>query len=107
MTTVWFWSINVVFLIVDVLNKPAFFVRYKVQPDKNAPVSIPALLNCVRVVLWNQTVVGLPFNVVAYFVLRWRGCPGLPEDLPSFNRFVLEILVFTIVEEIGFYYTHL
>ena len=45
-------------------------------------------------------------SVAIFFVMRWRGCSCHPQDMPTFPWSVVEVTVFTLVEEIGFYYTH-
>lgn len=39
-TSAVFWLINIFFIVLDVTGKPAVLLRYKVQPDKNRPVSL-------------------------------------------------------------------
>ena len=38
---VWFWMINLFFIMLDVYGKPKFLLKYKVQKDKNNPVRSP------------------------------------------------------------------
>ena len=69
-------------------------------------VSGAKLGKAVAMVIFNQTVVGLPFTVGLYFAMRWRGCGFLPQHLPSSWRILGEIAIFVVMEEIGFYYFH-
>ncbi|XP_025087115.1 fatty acid hydroxylase domain-containing protein 2-like [Pomacea canaliculata] len=105
-TSAVFWLINIFFIVLDVTGKPAVLLRYKVQPDKNRPVSSDSLLRAIRVALFNQTVVGGPFVLCLYKALVWRGCGFEPSSLPSYQRALMEMVVFVAVEEIGFYYFH-
>ncbi|KAJ8028198.1 Fatty acid hydroxylase domain-containing protein 2 [Holothuria leucospilota] len=105
-TTLAFWAVALVFLIVDVTGRPTFIKKYKVQPEENDPIPTDKLLKCLAVVLYNQFVIGLSFLYVLHHLFRRRGCSFDPGDLPTFKRFLLEALVFLIIEEIGFYYGH-
>lgn len=63
-------------------------------------------MRAVKVALFNQTIVGLPFMAVMYKMMKWRGCSRSPDDLPTFQWAVMEMTVFTLIEEICFYYSH-
>ncbi|XP_005105015.1 fatty acid hydroxylase domain-containing protein 2 [Aplysia californica] len=101
-----FWLANAVLLVLDLTGWPAFLLKYKIQADKNNPVKKSDLLRAVKVAIFNQTVVGIPFLVAVYYAMRWRGCSCSPDDLPTFQWAVFELAIFTLVEEIGFYYSH-
>ena len=60
----------------------------------------------VRLVLFNQIVVGIPVAMVVYVAMKWRGCSMLPDDLPAFHWALLELIICVLVEEICFYYSH-
>ncbi|CAG5124178.1 unnamed protein product [Candidula unifasciata] len=105
-TTVIFWSANFVFILLDMTGWPSFLVKYKIQTDKNCPLKMSDLKRAIKTALFNQTVVGLPFTVLLYLLMRWRGCSGSPVDLPTFHWAVVEMIVFTLIEEICFYYSH-
>ncbi|PVD34707.1 hypothetical protein C0Q70_05984 [Pomacea canaliculata] len=101
-----FWLSNAFLMFLDVTGKPAVLLRYKIQPNKNMPLSKDQLWQAVRQVLINQTLVGIPFTVCVYRLLMWRGCSVLPQDLPTFHWAVMELIIFTLVEEVFFYYSH-
>ncbi|XP_064608320.1 fatty acid hydroxylase domain-containing protein 2-like [Liolophura sinensis] len=105
-TTAVFWLANLLFLLIDITGKPAALIKYKIQQDKNIPVPFPKLMKAVQQVLFNQIILGIPFSYVAYQVMQWRGCSHKAEDLPTFQWVLLEMFVFSLVEEICFYYTH-
>jgi sterol desaturase/sphingolipid hydroxylase (fatty acid hydroxylase superfamily) len=100
-----FWAVNSFLIFLDVTGKPQVLLKYKIQEDKNVPVDTGRLLHAIRVVLFNQTIIGLPFIYVAYHGMRLRGCDFGPE-LPTFQWVVLELVVYMLVEEVFFYYTH-
>ena len=63
------------------------------------------LMRAVKLVLFNQIVVGGAVTLVMHQMYVWRGCSFGPE-LPSFHWVLFEIAIFTLVEEVGFYYSH-
>ncbi|XP_076446058.1 fatty acid hydroxylase domain-containing protein 2-like [Babylonia areolata] len=101
-----FWLSNAFLLVLDVTGKPATLLRYKVQPDKNVPVSKDMLRSAVELVLFNQVVVGIPVAMGVHWMMEWRGCSLSPDDLPTFHWALLELIICVLVEEIGFYYSH-
>jgi len=56
-------------------------------------------------VLFNQTVIGIPFMYGSFVVMKWRGC-SFGRELPTFHWVLFELVVFTLVEEVMFYYSH-
>lgn len=105
-TTVSFWIPNVFLLAMDLTGQPKALTRFKVQPDKNVPLSVDKLKRLLPSILVNQLVVGQALLAVLLVAMQYRGCSFLYEELPSVWRILSEILVFAIIEEIGFYYAH-
>uniref|UniRef100_A0A0B6YNK3 Fatty acid hydroxylase domain-containing protein n=1 Tax=Arion vulgaris TaxID=1028688 RepID=A0A0B6YNK3_9EUPU len=105
-TTAVFWFANIFFIMLDVMGWPSFLLKYKIQSDKNCPLVMADLKKAVKVALFNQTIVGLPFTLAMFFLMRWRGCSVSPDDLPTFQWAVVEMTVFTLIEELCFYYSH-
>ncbi|TNN39168.1 Fatty acid hydroxylase domain-containing protein 2 [Liparis tanakae] len=103
--TLAFWVTNALLLLVDTTGKPAFITRYRIQPDKNNPVDQAKLWHAVKTVVFNQVFISGPMVVVAYYLMTLWGDPCDPE-LPTFQRALLELAFFTILEEIIFYYSH-
>lgn len=63
------------------------------------------LRQSVRTVLLNQLLISLPIVVFLYPALKlWRD--PCRRELPTFHWFLLELAVFTLIEEIMFYYSH-
>jgi len=103
-TNLVFWGFNALFICCDITGKPQWMLQYKIQ-EANMPVDRKKLLRAVKYVLFNHTVIGLLVSYVLYPVYMWRGCStGL--ELPSFHWVLFEITIFTLVEEVGFYYSH-
>uniref|UniRef100_A0A7G3AEN2 Putative c-4 sterol methyl oxidase n=1 Tax=Lutzomyia longipalpis TaxID=7200 RepID=A0A7G3AEN2_LUTLO len=62
-------------------------------------------MQVISTVLFNQFIVGIPMNLLAYKVMTYRGI--VPNrELPTFHWVLLELAVCILVEEIGFYYSH-
>lgn len=100
-----FWLFNAFYLFVDLTGWPKWVLQYKIQDGTNQPLDRKKLMRAVKLVLFNQIVVGGVFSVVLYPVYTRRGCSFGPE-LPSFQWVLFEIAIFTLVEEVGFYYSH-
>ncbi|XP_070552720.1 fatty acid hydroxylase domain-containing protein 2-like isoform X2 [Ptychodera flava] len=105
MTWVPYWLFGSLFLLVDATGRPAFILKYKVQQDKNVPVDPVQLRKAILTVLFNQTVITVPFISAFYPLFLWRGM-DFGKELPTFQWVIVELTVFSLVEEIGFYYTH-
>jgi fatty acid hydroxylase domain-containing protein 2 len=104
-TNLFFFGVNLLFMILDVTGMPQFLLRYKMQPDKNVPLPLPKLGKAVGLVLFNQSIVYVPFMAITFYFMRARGCQ-FHGDLPTFQWVLFEIVIFTLVEEVAFYYTH-
>ncbi|CAL1526800.1 unnamed protein product [Lymnaea stagnalis] len=105
-TTAVFWLANLFLLVLDVTGWPTVLLKYKIQDSKNCPLRLSDLKKAVSVAVFNQTVVGLPAAFAIYYMMKWRGCSCSPNDLPTFHWAVFELTVFTLIEEICFYYSH-
>lgn len=104
--TVQYWAVCGLFLVIDLYKWPQFLLNYKIQPGQNDPVPSAKLRKAVLTVLANQTVVVFPLSVGLFYFMRWRGCGFSPAELPTFQWVMLELFVYLIVEECGFYYSH-
>ncbi|XP_063681828.1 fatty acid hydroxylase domain-containing protein 2-like [Bolinopsis microptera] len=104
---IWFTVFNAFFLICDITGHPAWLLKYKVQDAKNQPVDKKKLWSCIRTAAFNLGVVSPVCSLVVYLATSYSGwyddCYG---ELPSFERILVEFLVFNIIEEIFFYYSH-
>jgi len=100
---VYFWLNSIFFMVLDIFE-PAFFMKYKIQEDKKP--SRADILKAVRVCMFNQ-LVGLLFSIPLYMVLiNRRGLTFEADELPTFQWFLVELCVYILVEEFGFYYSH-
>ncbi|XP_055082916.1 fatty acid hydroxylase domain-containing protein 2 isoform X2 [Periophthalmus magnuspinnatus] len=103
--TVVFWGTNALLLFVDIMAKPSFITKYRIQQDKNNPVDPAKLRHALKTVLFNHMCISGPMVVAAYHLMSYRGQPCGPE-LPTFHWALLELTGFVIIEEIMFYYSH-
>ncbi|CAG2212194.1 FAXDC2 [Mytilus edulis] len=99
------WGANAIFLVLDTTGKPGFLMKYKVQMEKNVPVDRKKLKKAVKLVLFNGFVVAFPMTLLGIYTMKLRGC-AFSGDLPTFTRVVVDIIMFSLVEEFGFYYSH-
>lgn len=100
-----YWFFGAIYTIMDVTNRPAGLRRYKIQPGTNEPVDTRRLINVIVRVLINQTLVGIPMALVSYKAMEFRGLASM-RTLPTFHWVLLEMVIFILMEETGFYYSH-
>ncbi|CAI5766817.1 fatty acid hydroxylase domain-containing protein 2 isoform X3 [Podarcis lilfordi] len=100
-----FWSFNGILMVADVTGKPSFITQYRIQLGKNDPVDRKKLQNAIRTALFNDVFISLPMIILMLPIMKWRGEP-CSLHLPTFHRFLLELAIFTLLEEILFYYSH-
>jgi methylsterol monooxygenase len=100
-----FWMLSGFFYYVDV-HRPDLLEQYKVQPEAKRPSSAE-YWKCMKLILVNQILV-CPIMYFHHVVMNWRTnyTYSTIETWPSFTRFIIDIMVFLIVEEILFYYVH-
>ncbi|NWY57455.1 FXDC2 protein, partial [Chionis minor] len=100
-----FWCFNGIFIVADLTGKPTFITRYRIQLGKNDPVDTKKLHQAILVALCNQFFVSFPMLVPMFYVMKWWG-NTFSKELPTFHWFLVELSIFTLIEEILFYYTH-
>lgn len=100
-----YWIVGVLFIVMDVTNKPSFFRKYKTQPEAHVPLDKKRFFTASLRVLFNQTVVGIPFTYMLYVIGKNVTRPGL-RDVTSFPKLMFDLVVMGLVYEFGFYYSH-
>lgn len=100
-----YWVVGGLYTLADLNSGQHFLRRYKTQPGTNQPTPARALIKCVAVVHVNQLVLGLPFVEACRRALVLRGADFSP-NLPSLPHVLLHLAVFTVIEEVLFYYFH-
>ncbi|XP_060096261.1 fatty acid hydroxylase domain-containing protein 2 [Heteronotia binoei] len=102
---IFFWSFNAIFMVADITGKPTFITQYRIQLGKNDPVDRAKLRKTVLIGLLNQIFIFVPLMMLSLPVLKQRGDP-FSLSLPTFHWFLLELAVYTLLEEMLFFYTH-
>lgn len=104
-TFIIYWIFASFYTFMDITNKPKFLRKYKIQPGTNEPVDKSKLQKAIITVLFNQTIIGIPMTMSGYNLLKLRGFAPIRE-LPSITNMLFEFIVFLIIYEIVFYYSH-
>ena len=95
------------YIIADFTLLPSAIRKYKTQPGENEPVNFEKFMKLFKVVLFNNTVTSLPVVIGAYHTIHiLHGTIHDPRALPSFTRFILELVVMVLAQEILFFYGH-
>lgn len=98
-----FWAICIPAVYLDITRSPAWLFRFKLQKFVN---SKEVILNCLRRVAMNQLFVLLPFVLIfSRLIDEW--IDSNPDNLPSPWTAARDLMAFLIVEEVGFYFSHL
>jgi len=100
-----FFGFNSFLMFLDLTGKPECLVRYKIQDEKEVPLNPASFMRCLKTVLFNATVMNIPIVYGLNRLMYWRGCDFGP-TLPTFHWVVVELAVFILMEELGFYYSH-
>jgi methylsterol monooxygenase len=101
-----FWPLNGLLLAADLTGHPKWMLKYKTQPGKNQPVEYQKLWKAMRNVTFNLFVLGYPLMSLYSAAKVKAGCPCGPDDLPDILTILRDIAVFTLIEEVLFYYSH-
>lgn len=99
------WGANAVLLILDATGKPNFLLKYKIQEEKQVPIDRQKLMKAVKVVLFNGFVVSFFITLAGFYLMKWRGCV-FSGEMPTFQWVLIELTICSLVEEVGFYYSH-
>ncbi|CAL1287171.1 unnamed protein product [Larinioides sclopetarius] len=59
----------------------------------------------IKQVLVNQVIVGIPFIIIWYYLMKWRGYDS-GKNIPPFWRIGVEITFCSLMTEVGIYYMH-
>ncbi|KAM9373599.1 fatty acid hydroxylase domain-containing protein 2 [Phaethornis superciliosus] len=100
-----FWGFNGILMVADVTGKPTFITRYRIQLGKNDPVNTKKLRQAIYTALFNQFFISFPMLVSMFYTMKWWG-NTFSKELPTFQWFLVDLSIFTLVEEVLFYYTH-
>jgi len=98
-----FWVTAALYSIIDVFNFPRSLVKYKVQPKVHNPND--KLAHCAFIVFINQVCLLLPLFIVAYPFTQQYIKTDM-KDLPTLPIFLRDLVIFALIEEVMFYWSH-
>lgn len=99
-----FWTLGFLYLLIDVF-RPHFLHKYKIQENVNVPLDMGKFFHLLKRVMFNQFCINFPLGVLAYYITIFRGVQ-INAPLPSLIEIFLQLVVFVIVQELAFYYSH-
>eukprot|EP00753_Platysulcus_tardus_P007621 PLAT1531.1.p2 GENE.PLAT1531.1~~PLAT1531.1.p2 ORF type:complete len:319 (+),score=131.25 PLAT1531.1:24-959(+) len=99
-----YWLHSGLLCLLDFLHRPKYLFQRKLQPTVVVPRE--KLLSSLLQVVFNQTVIQLPFTY-SYIVLLspLRGC-GLDAPLPTLATLIVHLIGCALLVELFFYYSH-
>ncbi|GAB6026420.1 Methylsterol monooxygenase 1 [Chamberlinius hualienensis] len=101
-----YWGFGLLYTLMDLTGKPQFLAKYKIQPEKNNPLTTELLVRVVKQAIINLVIIGTTFNYFFYYrVMEWRGASSGIE-LPSTLEILRDMALAGIMQEIIFYYSH-
>ena len=97
-----FWFPNFILLYADFKN-PNKWVQFKIQDGTNTPLDLNKFLHVVKTVLLNQLLI----IMVSFLIFQHINTQKTFSDtLPSFLEIIMHIIIYVLIEEVFFYYTH-
>ena len=100
-----FLLLGFVFTLVDLWG-PSILTQYKVQETKNVPLTWSDLLKLIKLDFINIFLVTPLFSYFGSYLLVWRGMSVLPEELPTFQRTIFNLILLVVLQDFLFYYSH-
>jgi len=104
-TTIHYWATAGLYLYIDITGHPTWLAKYKIQPEKNVPLSTDKLIKVVKHVLFNQLVLGVLSGMASWSLFSSRNVHDI-RVLPSLSTTILHILVCILCHDVWFYYGH-
>jgi len=99
-----FWVTNAFFMFLDLTGKPSFLIKYKIDQHKNVPVNKKKFAKCLKVVVRNELIT-YATPILLYLWMKKFGI-NVRGPLPSILRVIFDIIIFGVVDEVVFYYSH-
>jgi sterol desaturase/sphingolipid hydroxylase (fatty acid hydroxylase superfamily) len=96
-----FWLGVLIYLAFDRFK---LFQKYHIQKDKYP--SSDQIEKALKLVLFNQLAVQFPFSILAYLMLKGLGLQFQAEAIPAWYILVIQIIVFILIEDTLFYWSH-
>ncbi|CAL1287167.1 unnamed protein product [Larinioides sclopetarius] len=97
-----YWILGLCYSLIYWFGRPEFAIKYKIQDNSSFQVPFRTI---IKQVLVNQVIVGIPFFIISYYLMKWRGYDS-GKNIPPFWRIGVEIAFCLLMWEVGFYYTH-
>ncbi|GMT26096.1 hypothetical protein PFISCL1PPCAC_17393, partial [Pristionchus fissidentatus] len=98
---VWYVLVNIPFTYLDFAD-PAWVQPYRIQDGESKKVAFPKWIRAFKLIGFNVLIVG----GVAAYIYHSLGRTDYGRELPSILTCLYHMACFTIMEEIGFYYSH-
>jgi hypothetical protein len=108
LTFTFYWTSGLFFTLLD---HTGWLSKYKVQPGKIHPPSSAKIVDSIKVVLFNQLVIGAPLAMFVYEFAKlvtgrdFHTDEGL-RNVPPITTFVLQLLSMFITRDFIYYYIH-
>lgn len=100
-----YWIFGSLFIFIDLTRKPEFFRKYKTQPEENVPLEFSKFIKSAGGVLFNQTVVEIPYKMIVYQISK-RSIKFPFETTHDFHRVLFDLILCDVVYEFAYYYSH-
>nr|CAR63579.1 hypothetical protein [Angiostrongylus cantonensis] len=97
-----YYFINSIFILIDFLDMN-WSRPFKIQQDKKP--SFWKYIESLKLVLFNQYITGVITTALFYYPMKMTGV-SFEKKLPGVLTVLSQVLFCTLIEEIGFYYTH-
>lgn len=104
-TTAMYWIVGLLFILMDVTNKPAYFRKYKTQPEAHVPLDMKKFLPACRQVLFNQIVMNFFITHTLTKLEEFIERPALRET-PTYWKLMLDLFLYGFIYEVAFFYSH-
>jgi sterol desaturase/sphingolipid hydroxylase (fatty acid hydroxylase superfamily) len=109
--TIFFYLYGLLLFGVDMFTSKSFKAKYKVQPD--IEITNKQYFDALRVSIFNWLCLGFPYlAAICYLVIPYLcgATPGSDEyelpPIPTIGVFFRDLVVYILVEEVMFYYSH-
>jgi len=106
LTMLVFWTAASGYLFIDITGYPKSLAKYKMQPEKNAPVDLKKVWKLTKHVLVNQIVLGIPCMMVTYKIWSCRSSEWDIRQLPDLSTCLGHVFVCMLCLDVWVYYGH-
>lgn len=99
-----FWLHCLLLLPLDLY--PEHFTSMRLWKIQKVKLEKEKIFKAIKVALYNQFFVNIPFAIVVYVLFKSRLKYSV-DDFPTFGIIIRDMIMFVLVEEIGFFYGHM